>query len=101
MIDWDAALLAPVAETFGVDNAFVIGANGVRVPCRPIPHTPDRELTIGSARVIAGGKTYEIRVAEVPVIAEGDQLEVSGVAYRVTKASRPDDDPLMWVVAVK
>ncbi|MGQ9367701.1 head-tail joining protein [Azospirillum sp. ST 5-10] len=78
--------------------ATVVRDGEAAVPCRVMWRAPDRDWSGAGAGATAAARIAELRVSEVPDLAEGDQLTVRGVTHTVQKASHPDADRLLWRV---
>ena len=65
------------------DALWRAGGNDPAMPVRVIARRPDRIADFGETRVAVPTAVFDVRVSEVPVLAEGDTLEVDGAVFVV------------------
>ena len=71
------------------------------VPVRAIVRRPDRIGEFGETRILASSMVLEIRVAEVPTLAEGDTVEINGETYVIQGEPVRDAARLVWTAEAR
>ena len=59
------------------------GGTGTPKTVRVILRRPDRLDTFGATAIVSETLIADVRVGEVPALAEGDTFEIDGTTYRV------------------
>ena len=83
------------------DALWRAGGAHPAVPMRAIVRRPDRIGEFGETRILASSMVLEIRVAEVPTLAEGDTVEIDGETYVIEGEPVRDGLRLTWVVEAR
>ena len=65
-------------------------------PVRVIPRAPDEDVRWGEARARVPTQVFQLRISEVPELADGDTLEVEGVFWRIKGQPQRDAPRLVW-----
>lgn len=89
-------MLSGVFAAFGVDASYTPPGGGTANVVRVLWANPDQVETAFGPGVSTPARVAEIRVSELATAAEGGTLAVGGTSWRVTRASRPDGDRLVW-----
>lgn len=83
------------------DTLWRAGGSGPAVPVRVIARRPDRIAEFGETRVVVPAAMFDVRVSEIPAIAEGDTLEIDGAVFAVQGEPLKDAEGLVWTVEAR
>ena len=83
------------------DAFWHAGGSGPAVPVRVIARRPDRIAEFGETRIAVPTAMFDVRVAEIPAIAEGDTLEIDGAVFAVQGEPLKDAEGLVWTVEAR
>lgn len=72
------------------------GGTGPGMPVRVISRRPDSVAEFGAIRLAVETTVFDLRISEVPDLAEGDTLEVNGETFVVQGEPRRDAARLVW-----
>lgn len=94
-----AAMDALFADlNLGADAIWRPGGIG-DVPVRIVRKAPDQVEPFGDSRALLGSLAVDVRRSDAPMLAEGDVIEIGGVAFRVI--AEPVADALGLALAVE
>lgn len=74
------------------------GGVGDGVPVRVVVRRPDSVAEFGATRLAVETAMFDLRIAEVPGVAEGDTLDLDGETFIVQGSPRRDAARLVWTV---
>lgn len=77
------------------------GGAGTGVPVRVIRRAPDRLANFGEGRFVTESVLIDLRIAEVPDLAEGDTLEIDGTLYEIRSKPLRDSERLVWAAEAR
>lgn len=77
------------------------GGGGEGIPVRVISRRPDRIAEFGETRVAVPTAMFDVRVSQIPAIAEGDTLEIDGALFAVQGEPLKDAEGLIWTVEAR
>src|SRR5579872_3496722 len=100
MSAFDTAVASLFADqNLGSDATFIpqVGAN---VPLRVILRAPDMFQKMGSSIIDTPTQTLEVKVADCPSPAQGDQFLIGQTTYVVQGEPRRDELQLTWLVDI-
>lgn len=80
------------------DAVWRAGGDGQGVPVRVMARRPDRIVDFGDTRVAVPTAMFDVRVSEVPAIAEGDSIEIDGAVFVVQGEPLRDAESLVWTM---
>ena len=83
------------------DAVWRPGGTGNGTSVRAIARRPDRIAEFGETRVAVPTAVFDIRVSEIPAIAEGDTLEIDGAVFAVQGEPLKDAEGLVWAVEAR
>ena len=83
------------------DAAWRMGGTDASVTVRIIRRHPDRIERFGEARLWAATTVIEVRTAEVPLLADGETLEIAGETFTVQGEPLRDGERLVWTAEVQ
>jgi hypothetical protein len=70
-------------HSLAVDAHFRLGGTGDLQAIRMIRAMPDRLASFGEGRFVVDTVLLNIRLADVPVLAAGDTVEIAGQLYEI------------------
>lgn len=77
------------------------GGAGDGQPVRVIRHAPDRLASFGEGRFVTESVLIDVRIAEVPDLAEGDTLEINSILYEIRSQPLRDCERLIWAAEAR
>lgn len=83
------------------DALWRAGGSDPAVVVRVIARRPDRIAAFAETRIVAPAAMFDLRVAEVPTLAEGDTLEIDGALLVVQGDPLRDSEQLVWTVEAR
>lgn len=72
------------------------GGVGDGIPVRVVTRRPDSVAEFEATRVAVETAVFDLRVSEVPELAEGDTLDLDGETFIVQGEPRRDAARLVW-----
>jgi hypothetical protein len=97
---FDTAIATLFADPNVAQDATFMPQVGANVPLRVIMRAPDMFQKVGSSVIDTPTQTLEVKVADCPSPAPGDQFQVGITAYTVQGEPRRDELHLTWLVDV-
>jgi len=97
---FDTAIATLFADpNLALDATFIpqIGAN---VPLRVVMRAPDAFAKVGSSVIDTPTQTLEVKVADCPSPAPGDQFLIGQTTYTIQGEPRRDELQLTWLADV-
>ncbi|MFN4282433.1 MAG: hypothetical protein ACK4NA_07320 [Alphaproteobacteria bacterium] len=76
------------------------GGSGVPVTAPIILHRPDRTASFGETRIWTATVALDVRTADAPLLAEGDEFEIDGDTFVVQGEPLRDAERLIWTAEV-
>jgi len=70
-------------QNLALDALWRADGAGPGVAIRAICRSPDHALEFGEGRFVTASVLIDIRVSEVPTLAAGDTVEITGTIYEV------------------
>ena len=70
----------------------------IDMPCRVILALPDVDTDYGSHGIVSETRRIDVRLAEIPVVTEGDRFTVNGEVLIVQGAPMRDRLGLVWKI---
>jgi hypothetical protein len=67
-------------------------------PVRVLRRRPDQAVSFGGATIVTPAVLFEVRTAEVPEPAAGDEIVIDGIVHVVQGAPRRDLARLVWTL---
>ena len=102
MTAFDLAVDSLFADpNLAVDAVLRLGGNGPAQPIRVIRATPDRFASFGEGRFVVDTVLLNIRLADAPVLAAGDTVEIAGQLHEVQGTPTRDTDRLVWLAEAR
>ncbi len=83
-------------QNMAVDALHRAGGEGSGTPVRVIRKAPDQLANFGDSRFVTDTLTIDLRVAEVPTLAQGDTIEIAGELFEVRSEPVRDRERLVW-----
>jgi hypothetical protein len=102
-MDVFAAAIDDLFADPNVARAAIWRAGGVGdgVPVRIITRRPDSIAEFGATRLAVETTLFDLRVSEVPDLAEGDTLDLDGEMFVVQGEPRRDAARLVWTAEAR
>ena len=97
---FDTAVAALFADPNMATAATFIPQIGSNVPVRVVMRAPDAFAKVGTSIIDTPTQTLEVKVADCPLIAPGDQFLVGTTSYTVQGEPRRDELQLTWLVDI-
>ena len=97
---YDIAIATLFADPNVAQDATFAPRIGATVPLRVIMRAPDIFQKMGTSTIETPTTVLEVKVADCPSLAPGDQFIVGGNTYTVQGEPRRDEFHLMWLVDV-
>ena len=94
------AAIRAVAATdlnLAVDAFLRLGGTGPSLAIRVIRAMPDRFANFGAGRFVVDTVLLNIRLADAPVLAAGDTVEIAGQVHEIQGTPTRDSDRLVWM----
>ena len=85
----------------GVDALLRLGGAGAAQAIRVIQAMPDRFANFGEGRFVVDTVLLNIRLADAPVLAAGDTVEIAGQLHEIRGAPSRDRDQLVWLAEAR
>ena len=102
MIAFDLATDSLFADpNLAVDALLRLGGSGPVQPIRVIRAMPDRFASFGEGRFVVDTVLLNIRLADAPVLAAGDTVEIAGQLHEVQGTPTRDSDRLVWLAEAR
>lgn len=77
------------------------GGTGQGIPVRVVTRRPDSIAEFGATRLAVETTIFDLRVSEVPDLAEGDTLDLDGETFVVQGEPRRDAARLVWTAEAR
>ena len=90
-----------IDPNFTVDALLRLGGTGVVQAIRVIRAMPDRFANFGEGRFVVDTVLLNIRVADAPVLSEGDTVEIAGQLHELQGTPTRDSDRLVWLAEAR
>jgi len=100
MSAFDVAIVALFADPNLATDATFMPQVGANASVRVILHAPDVFQKMGSSMIETPTTTLEVKVADCPSLAPGDQFLIGASTYTVQGEPRRDELQLSWQVDV-
>lgn len=84
-----------------VDALWRAGGAGAGIPVRAVRRDPDTVVSYRDGRYVVDTVFLDLRIAEVPGLAQGDTLEVDGAVYTMIGNPVRDRDRLIWTIGAR
>ncbi len=78
------------------DATWYQGGAGPGVNIRVIVKNPDDVGSFANARIWSETTMVDVRVSEVPGLAQGDRIEIDGAAHIVQGEPQRDTERMIW-----
>ena len=88
-------------QNLAVDALLRLGGSGPVQPIRVIRAMPDRFASFGEGRFVVDTVLLNIRLADAPVLAAGDTVEIAGQLHEVQGTPTRDSDRLVWLAEAR
>jgi hypothetical protein len=89
-------MLSSAFRGFGMGGVYTPPGGGTANDVRVMWANPDQVEASFGIGVNTPARIAEIRVSQLALAEENGTLVVGGTTYRVTRASKPDPDRLVW-----
>ena len=97
---FDTAVATLFADPNMALDATFIPQVGENVPLRVVLRAPDAFAKVGSSIIDTPTQTLEVKVADCPSPAPGDQFLIGQTTYTVQGEARRDELQLTWLVDI-
>ncbi len=84
-----------------LEALYRAGGAGAGMLVRVIRRAPDRMANFGEGRFVTESVLIDLRVSEVPDLAEGDTLEIDAVLYEIRSKPLRDSERLIWAAEAR
>jgi hypothetical protein len=92
-----AAIAAIFADpNMAADATWYAGGVGTGTSVHVIKRAPDTVTGFGAARLLSDTMMIDVRVPDIPALAEGDEFDVAGTRYAVQGEPVRDRERLVW-----
>ena len=88
-------------QNLAVDALLRIGGTGPAQPIRVIRAMPDQFASFGEGRFVVDTVLLNIRLADAPVLAAGDTVEIAGQLHAVQGTPTRDSARLVWLAEAR
>lgn len=97
MTAFAAGLAALFADPhLGLTALYRAGGVGDGVPVRTMRRAPDEVVPYREGRFVVETVRFDLRIAEVPMVAAGDTLELNGLVFVVLGEPTRDSERTIW-----
>ncbi len=83
-------------QNLAVDALLRLSGTGPALPIRVIRAMPDQFASFGEGRFVVDTVLLNIRLADAPVLAAGDTVEIAGQLHQVQGTPTRDTNRLAW-----
>ncbi len=83
-------------QNLAIDALLRLGGTGPAQPIRVIQAMPDQFASFGEGRFVVDTVLLNIRLADAPVLAAGDTVEIAGQLHEVQGGPTRDTNRLVW-----
>ena len=88
-------------QNLAADATLRTGGTGPAQAIRVIRAMPDRFANFGEGRFVVDTVLLNIRVADAPVLSEGDTVEIAGQLHELQGTPTRDSDRLVWLAEAR
>ena len=88
-------------QNLAVDALLRLGGIGPSQPIRVIRAMPDRFASFGEGRFVVDTVLLNIRLADAPLLAAGDTVEIAGQLHEVQGTPTRDSNRLIWLAEAR
>lgn len=97
MTAFDAGLVALFSDPhLGLTALYRASGVGDGVPVRTMRRAPDEVVPYREGRFVVETVRFDLRIAEVPMVAAGDTLELNGLVFVVLGEPTRDSERTIW-----
>ena len=102
MTAFDLAVDSLFADpNLAVDAFLRLGGTGMAQAIRVIRAMPDRFASFGEGRFVVDTVLLNVRLADAPLLAAGDTVEIAGQLHEIRGAPSRDSDRLVWLAEAR
>lgn len=83
-------------QNLGIDALLRLGGSGTAQPIRVFRAMPDQFASFGEGRYVVDTVLLSVRLADAPVPATGDTVEIAGELHEVQGTPTRDTNRLVW-----
>lgn len=88
-------------QNLAIDALLRLGGTGPAQLIRVIRTMPDQFASFGEGRFVVDTVLLNIRLADAPVLAAGDTVEIAGQLHEVQGNPTRDTDRLVWLAEAR
>jgi hypothetical protein len=88
-------------QNLAVDALLRLGGSAPAQPIRVIRAMPDGFASFGEGRFVVDTVLLSIRLADAPVLAAGDTVEIAGQLHVVQGTPTRDTNRLVWLAEAR
>ena len=102
MTAFDLAVDSLFADpNLAVDAFLRLGGTGMAQAIRVIRAMPDRFASFGEGRFVVDTVLLNVRLADAPLLAAGDTVEIAGQLHEIRGAPSRNSDRLVWLAEAR